>query len=368
MEYMQVKISVSGLTHFLKEKNRNLVFILAAIASLTQVARANYDGVLEPVSGPYEHIFQFYNSDFSINSIGRTVSRLAETSTGISAKVSCSKALPASAAIYYTASTGLLPSKSNPGYRYHNEYFDIKIEVYIGGAVNGYVTAPFSGYSDRKAISQRCTPPGSNLSTKLTSGTKMKVTLLTTKKILNGMNFGMKRIVDLTGTYGLSAVAGSTHSLVYASMYGATITVPDQCIINEGTPISIEFGPVGSSGEKLNGQNYKKPIPINVECKGGSFTQGSLNIKMSVQSAGSGTASFNRNYLGTSGTVNRNDLGIVIRDKSNAVITPNAFYSIDSLNANRGSWELTAAPVAKPGTDIPEGEFHSSATLLAEFN
>ncbi|MDK7222694.1 fimbrial protein, partial [Proteus mirabilis] len=117
----------------------------------------------------------------------------------------------------------------------------------------------------------------------------------------------------------------------------------------------------------LNGQNYKITRNIPIKCEGGSFTDPNSKIMFKVQTGSSGIASFDSNYLGTTGSVDRSNLGIVLRDKSGTIIPPNQYFSVGKLNNFNGNWEVSAAPIAKAGSKITEGEFSAHATLIAEF-
>ena len=62
------------------------------------------------------------------------------------------------------------------------------------------------------------------------------------------------------------------------------------------------------------------------------------------------------------------DVGIALRDRQGNPVAPNTFYNVPGFANNEGDWNLTAAPVAKYTTSvIQEGEFHASATVVAEF-
>lgn len=97
----------------------------------------------------------------------------------------------------------------------------------------------------------------------------------------------------------------------------------------------------------------------------GSFANGNLNIRTGIQQAN--TASFNSDYLGTTGAVDRSNLGIILKDSGGSLVAANRFYDVPGFNNNQGTWNLTAAPIANAGTNILEGEFRASATVVAEF-
>lgn len=276
----------------------------------------------------------------------------------------CSSRIPTSP-IYYTVTSTMSPSsQGNKDYLKLNDYMDVKVEVYIAGQRKEYVVAPFTNESNRYNY-MGCRPP-SQLITNVKSGSQGKVTFMVTRPIVNGLNLTSQDLVQVMGRLGnVGGVPTTPISQVVIS--SGIITVPDKCIINQGKTIEVEFGDIPGSAEKLTGHSYVKSVPIHVECKGGSFETGALNIRMGIQPTGASLASFNPEYLGTTGAADRSNLGIVLRDDSGAIVEPNKFYQIPGFNNNQGDWNLTAAPVAKPGTTVAEGEFESSATVVAEF-
>ena len=148
------------------------------------------------------------------------------------------------------------------------------------------------------------------------------------------------------------------------------ITVPDRCVFNKGQKIAVEFGTLPNAASKLDGNNYKQSVPIHVECEGGSFSQGALNIELGIQTTtASGTASFNHQLLGTlSNGQKRSDLGILLQDTNGRPVVPDQFYEMKGFYKNQGDWNLTAAPMANAGAgSVKEGEFEASATVVAKF-
>ncbi|NUU68759.1 fimbrial protein [Enterobacteriaceae bacterium BIT-l23] len=276
----------------------------------------------------------------------------------------CTSSIPVSP-IYYTVTSTMSPSsQGNKDYLKLNDYMDVKVEVYIAGQRKQYVVAPFTNESNRYNY-VGCRPPY-KLVSNVKSGSQGKVTFMVTKPIVNGLNLTSQDLVKVMGRLGnMGGVPATPISQV--AITSGIITVPDKCVINQGKTIEVEFGDIPGSAEKLTGDNYVKSVPVHVECKGGSFETGALNIRMGIQPNGVGVASFNSDYLGTSGAVDRSNLGIVLKDESGAIVQPNKFYEIPGFNNNKGDWNLTAAPVAKPGSTVIEGEFESSATVVAEF-
>ncbi|ANC42846.1 fimbrial protein [Hafnia alvei] len=336
--------------------------VLAALA-YTSSAQAWIEGEVEPNSGTHTYDFDLETMDISNNVVGGTISKSWDLGGNFGVTEYCTQRI--NDARYYSTTSTMTPSTSNPGYYRLNEYFDVKVEVWIAGNRSEYVTSPFTDETNR--YSEACKPPSSRFNN-VRSGSKGKITFRVTKPVINGIVLVDHELVKVFGRRGLlSAGVLSGEALSTINIRSGIITVPDKCIINQGTPISVEFGAIPNTSEKLNGNNYVQQVPIQVQCKGGSFDTGYLNIKMGIQSAGSGVASFNSDYLGTNGANDRRDLGIVIKDSSGSTVVPNQFYDVPGFNNNQGVWNLTAAPIAKPGSIIPEGEFDAAATVVAQF-
>jgi type 1 fimbria pilin len=337
-----------------------VVFLMLSYASSAQ---AWSQGEVAPIGGTHMYDINLETMDISNNVVGGTIPKSWDLGGNFSVTEYCTKAIYD--ARYYSTTSTMAPSTSNLGYYRLNEYFDVKVEVWIAGNRSEYVTSPFTDESNR--YREICKPPSSRFNN-VRSGSKGKITFLITKPILNGIALADHELLKVFGRRGLlSAGVLSDEALSTINIRSGIITVPDKCIINQGTPINVEFGTIPNTSEKLNGNNYVQQVPIQVQCKGGSFETGALNIKLGIQPAGSGVASFNSDYLGTNGANDRRDLGIVIKDSSGSTVVPNQFYDVPGFNNNQGVWNLTSAPIAKPGSTIPEGEFDAAATVVAQF-
>ncbi|MTD28825.1 fimbrial protein [Erwinia sorbitola] len=358
---------MSGLTRIVEKIIVHMAVAMVLSVFFSRFAWSYGEGEMIPIGGTNIFDLTFGTVDVINNTTGSQVERTWDLGREYQANFYCTTAMPAGVdSVYYTSITRMRPSSSNPDYLYFNDYLDVKIEVFIGGNKGKYVTVPFYDVSNLNNL-RECIPP-KTLVDKVESGSKGRITFLTTKPVINGIDLSSVTEIEIFGRKGLYGPAMLSEPLTRVILKSGIITVPDKCVVNEGTPITIEFGPVGSASDKLNGQNYKKPLAIDVVCSGGSFGAVPLNIKMALQTAGAGITNFNPDFFGTTGKADRKDLGIVIRNKNNQIVKPNTFYPIDVFNKNQGRWDLTAAPVANQGRDIPEGEFSSSATVVAEFN
>lgn len=335
---------------------------LIAALLLPGVAWSEVDGEISPVNGTYDYLINVNNQDITSNQIGATIVDEFDLAGSFAGQAYCTQPM-SNQAVYFTSQATLTQSGNTANYLKLNEYMDVKIEIYIGGFLGEYKTVPFNDVSN-KAFQNNCKPPSTVLGNEFASGAKGRVTFMITKPIINGVNLQGSEIAKLFGRLGPGSVGQTPLSRITIS--SGVITVPDKCVVNQGTPIVVDFGVIPGTGSKLNGSSYSQPVPIHVKCEGGSFSQGSLNIKLGIQQAN--PAFDDGKYLSTSGTNDRSELGISLKDGQGSAVVPNTFYNVPGFINNEGDWNLVAAPIAKSATSaIPEGEFHASATVVAEF-
>ncbi|HHT5345616.1 TPA: fimbrial protein [Raoultella planticola] len=343
----------------------------ATLSSITLAASAFTQGEGEPQGGmPHQYDIELKSLDMDKNHIGGRTSPFNWNLNGqYVVNFHCPVENISRGAIHYsTLST--MPLSSNGPNRYRlNEYLDVEVSVWIAGNYRGYVPAPFTNVSNRLTNNSCSKRNGVSTVRNVESGSKGKVVFIVTKPIINGINIASQSLLDVAGRMGTAGPTPTT-SISRVVIKSGIITVPDKCTFNRGDKITVEFGNLPGSNEKLNGVNFSKSIPIHVQCEGGSFDQGALNINLAVQtSTASGTAGFNNQFLGTlSNGQKRDDLGIILKDEGGRTVIPNQFYNVKGFYQNQGDWNLTAAPIANPGAgSVKEGEFEASATVVAQF-
>lgn len=324
------------------------------------------DGEITPVTTPYQYEINMASSDIKKNEVNQIVGpKKWDLNQQYSVVLYCKSR--GNYIRHYAATSTMPPSATRPGFLVLNDYFDVKVEVFVITGPRGQgklVTVPFDDQPNN--LIDDCFPPSITSNKDTMSGSKGQVTFILKKKIINGLNLQGVELVKVYGGYG--RVPSKKYPLSIVMITSGIITVPDKCTVNEGTPIVIPFDDIPSTSTLVNGKNYSKNFTLRLKCDGGSFSDGDLNIKLGIQPAGSGLASFDPRYLGTTGAgVDRSNLGVVISDKSGNTVIPNHFYRPDKFQNNRGEWKLTAAPIAKPGSEIPEGEYESNASVVAEF-
>ncbi|EKS6888714.1 fimbrial protein [Enterobacter bugandensis] len=123
------------------------------------------------------------------------------------------------------------------------------------------------------------------------------------------------------------------------------------CLINSGNTLEVDFGEkIGING--VNGVNYKQDVPYVLDCPAGAPP---LTLNLMVTGV---AASFDAAAVQTSVT----PLGIRLL-LGGAPLELNKRQIIDPVSPP----VLQAVPVKQPGSNLPEGRFDATATLLAEY-
>lgn len=142
------------------------------------------------------------------------------------------------------------------------------------------------------------------------------------------------------------------------SLYG-TLIAPPPCYINAGGPIVVDFGDnIGT--KKVDGVNYAQPVPYQIVCTDDPYSTITWVLGLTVKGT---PTSFDDSAVqmaidGSSST----DLGIKLT-LSGQDFTLNKRVALETGPQPT----MEAVPVKKPGSTLPEGYFHGTATLLADY-
>ncbi|MCL6722979.1 fimbrial protein [Klebsiella sp. T2.Ur] len=325
---------------------------------------AYVEGEMRPNGGTHEFIASLGTLEFGSNTIGSKITKPFSIGGSYGYTTYCTQHIGPGAS--YFKSDSNLPVSPSSGFFSLSEYVDVSVKFYVWG--RGNVTIPFSDTPniDKEA---ECNPPSQSINSGAVTGGSGEITFILKKPIVNGLmihSTGVAEIWGRTGNVAPNSFGDMPVSRLTIS--NTIITAQDKCTINNGNPINIEFGTIPNTSKQLNGVNYQQNMQVPIECTGGGF-DGNSSVEFAVQPA-SGVSAFNSDYLATSGTVDRSNLAIAIKDRAGHTVTPNHFYTVPSVsntNGYKGTWNLVAAPVANQGATIPEGDFEASATIVARF-
>lgn len=137
-----------------------------------------------------------------------------------------------------------------------------------------------------------------------------------------------------------------------------TLVEPPPCTINDGGPISIDFGDnVGIN--RVDGTNYTQKINYTITCEedphNNPWVMGLTIVGTKTSFDG---AAIQAQIDGSTST----DLGIKMHlDGKYFTLNERREISQESPPV------LEAVPLKNPGATLPEGPFHATATLLADY-
>lgn len=131
--------------------------------------------------------------------------------------------------------------------------------------------------------------------------------------------------------------------------FKGTLIVPPPCTINGSKPIEVDFKQVETT--KVNGVNYREPVPYTLSCTEATSTA----LRVQVKGTGAG---FDANALQTSVA----DLGIVLQNNTTNLAV-NSWLNFNSNNPPK----LFAAPVKKKDVVLKGGGFTAAATMQVDY-
>ncbi|WP_429103044.1 fimbrial protein [Aeromonas veronii] len=274
------------------------------------------------------------------------------------------RSIPQSPVYYKSTMTDGLP-QAGGGFVKLNDFLDMKVEIWIAGRKNKFVTAPFPNESNDYP-NYSCTKGKETKINNFESGSRGKVTFRVRKQIINGVQISDRQVVEMYGRLGATTTDFNSLPMSRITITSAILYVPEECVINGGQTIEVEFGDLPGSG--LDGNNFEKTVPLTFQCRGGVFEGDALKINLGISGK---PTSFSQDYLRTTrdgyqgGNV-ISDLGIKFKQLDGSQLKLNTFYPV-SMQGNIGDWGFIAAPVTPTGADIPAGDFYATATIVAEF-
>lgn len=131
-----------------------------------------------------------------------------------------------------------------------------------------------------------------------------------------------------------------------------TVVAPPPCVINDGQAIEVDFGNDVIT-TRVDGNNYRRPIPYTVECS--DNTSNAMTLEIQGVEAG-----FGSNVLRT----NKPDLGI-------ALFSGNTYEPLELSTPIQFTYPaipvLTAAPIKRTGSKLTAGAFSAAASIKVDF-
>lgn len=343
------------------------LLILASPTAFAEVA-----GTCTTISGTHVLNLNFPQTSISAkdNVPGKTMVDIAEATASDSYQVNCScdskhRLNKGFSAIYYTADPtgGLVFDKKIGEVSYYNlnEYLDVGVKIFIKNV--GYTAIPFEHVSNRSTASHTC---GSSNDITLDTGTSSMLSFYIRKSITGLVTIPLTDVALVYG--GISNDLPRGEAIAKVRIKGSIIA-SQQCEINDGQVINIDFGQIPASefsatpGTSITSKKIEKTVTVS--CSG-------LDRSQKVNADFNATAASADN---TMVSTSNNNVGIKIYDTNGdpvmvnggALKTEMGSTSIIGGKSN-GTITFSAAPASATGARPTPGTFNADATITLEFS
>ena len=319
-------------------------------------AKADDDSqICIPVGGThmfYANDIQTTITDVDKNSPGTIIKDAASFNLGGTySTTGCGKRSPA-----YITTTSPLPvigDNADGGKWYQvNEYLGLAMQGWIAGNVNDYFAVPFISQSNQFSTSTQYN---------WESGSKGRVSIQILKSFIGFSAFSK---VVMQTQISRNPNTGASGPYVSQLVMSGQVIVPQNCELDGGTTVVMNFGNIGASAFSQAGAG-NKPAGVNpqthtirIKCKN-IDAQALLSLRLEANAV-SGNAMVSDNA----------DIGFIVADKDQNPLTPN---NIDStipftLDDNASyTLPITAWPVSVTGNKPAEGVFTAEGYLRVDF-
>lgn len=341
---------------------RIILVAIFLIFGCVRVAFAYPDGACGPPSGQsgmnYHYRYQKVVIDPDQNVPGNTLDPDVKNGPGKwSLTCSCS-----SGSTFYTHqwTTTMLPAAGTRGgllYYRINDYLSVASEIQDDLDNQWYSTPWVNHYLPNGDGGMSCGETRNNF----TTGNKVKITLRIDKPFTNTTVINNTELVKLWYTTGPNFVKGSPVATIN---FSATITVPQNCTIQDGQAISIDFGTLYSGDFNTAGQRPDnaqiQTFQVPVKCTNISSP---ANLTMRLQAVPD--AHYNKAIASSNG-----DVGVIVTNEQGTILNPDDMSSVVPFQTDisgNANITLKTYPVSTTGKTPTEGVFTALAYLRVDF-
>ncbi|MBT1872224.1 fimbrial protein [Enterobacter mori] len=345
----------------------NKIWMFFAIGLFSAPLLAANTGICTTSAGtPFHSVLPFYGKKISAqqNHTGQMFDYPTTNSETYPGRCACSEGSALFYNIYYTAiiNEALTPSTSHSGLKYFslNDYLDVGLSIEILG--RGYVKAPFENEPNKPTSYYDC---GRIRPLEFTSGDSAILYFYVKEPFIGTATIPQTLIARLFAT--INTLSTIDYSKPLADVYIAgDITAPQECTINGGQVIEVNFGKIPASdftatpGAVLT--DRKIPVKASVSCSGMSAGQ-DVEVSLHATQAGS---------LPTVIETTNPDVGIKMYDEYENEVDVNGGRMQTDMGPRSwqgdatGVFNFSAAPASATGTRPAPGEFDANVTITME--
>ena len=351
---------------------RKIILSFILIIGATQAAKA-YTGACTPDNGTYNYYDNFGMIsivDPKGNKPGYLFPRAYNWNLGGTYRAGCDcdpenengpYGVPET--VYYKTSTQLSVGHTDGEKTFFilNNYLEVSTSIMINGNRNQFVATPFDDVSNLiTGNAHRCTGPNrSSDDTNFGSGSEGMLWLYISKPFVGTTYIENVNVVSMYGTL----IPGSYSSIAMSSVFvNGQVTVPQNCEINAGQIITVDFGKIWSGDFTTKGQKpdgyVAKNIKASMKCNNiNAYT----NLTIRFQSE------ISNDYPDAIKT-NNPDIGVEIIDDNGHLVLPNTGlipFNID--DKYEASVTFKAQPVSTTGNPPSAGQFQAQAYIRVDF-
>ncbi|CAM4311638.1 MULTISPECIES: fimbrial protein [Lelliottia] len=343
---------------------RKIFLLVVLLLCGTQFAMA-YSGVCTPDNGTMEYNYNIGNItviDQARNRPGYLFQRPYQWNYGQDYAASCDCDPNVSQQQTFFKGDTPLPLGHNDGERQFfkvNDYLEVTSIVVIKGYSYNNQSVPFTDVSNFYASKACTTDPDYTNHKNWKSGGSGNVSLYISKPFVGVSYISKMNIVNVYATQ----IAGNYSAIPLSSVYlTGQITVPQNCIIDAGQLITVDFGKIWSGDITTIGQKpagyVNKQIKASMKCNNiAAYTNLTLRFESEVSP----------NYPDAIKTDNP-DVGVELFDENGKLILPNTglmpFHIDDNYEA---TVSFQVAPVSTTGNVPTAGQFKALAYIRVDF-
>lgn len=260
--------------------------------------------------------------------------------------------------LYFSSSMNI-PDDGDGWFRL-NDYLDIKLDINFNGT---YRNIPFQDASTGSSSGSYCQTQ--NVIGGTPTGGSGKLSLKITHPFVGQTFIPSQVIAQECITSGITGVNCTQSNAAYIYSFSGTVTVPQNCTINSGTQVVVDFESLYSSDFTTAGEKPKNftPKTFNVPIQCNDI---SASANLTIRLEGTQSTTFNDAIQS-----DNKDVGVVVKDQAGNTLTPNARNSVVpfTLDGNGHSdVTLTAYPISITGLPPSEGVFTALAYLIVDFS
>ncbi|WP_320723682.1 fimbrial protein (plasmid) [Enterobacter asburiae] len=338
-------------------------FILASILLFLHFPNLHAGtGWCHPVNGTIPYIFNFTKNinDPNQNQTGYLFNNIYTWGSTVPSPVTCDcKAGEGDGATYFKTETSLPIARQDGSTVWYtvNEYLQASAKAYIGGLTNSYVPVPWDNATNGASGDSYIQCDG-KVSAYANTGASGKISLYIVKPFVGESNFSVK-LFDVYRSNNKGSFGGPPVSTVYIT---GMIIVPQNCIIDTGSIVSVDFGNIPTSAFQTAGVKAINVLPVkkdvNIQCTN-IAAQANLTLRLESEKVS-----------GNSLVSDNPDVGFNIEDSTGKPLTPNdinRFIPFTLDMTGKSTITLIIYPVSITGNKPTSGPVTSLGYLRVDF-